>query len=237
MSEFKETLAAVLPGLGLSLTEEQLSQCEVYYKLLYEANKKMNLTTVDGEKEAALKHFADSLALLSLMDIPEGSSLLDIGTGAGFPGLALKIARPDLQITLLDSLEKRCKFLHTVIETLGLTQTEVLWGRAEDLARDPRYRGTFSCATARAVASLPVLLEYALPFLCIGGKFYALKGKEEPLPTEALSLLAGEKTREEVYTLDAVGSRRIYEFTKLGATPEKYPRKAGKVTKRPLGTK
>ena len=236
MNDFYGALTAALAALNISYTPSQLEQCGIYCRLLREANEKMNLTAITDPREMALKHFADSLCLLSYDNLAPSASLIDIGTGAGFPGLPLKIMRGDLQVTLLDSLEKRCNFLHKVISELGLTNIEVVWDRAETAGQNQAFRANFTYATARAVADLPVLLEYALPLLSLYGKFFALKGKKQDSPMDhALTALGGELSQEVGYNLPITGEeRRLYIFSKLSPTPDKYPRRPGKATKKPL---
>lgn len=238
MSEFTQELKRALTALEWEYSEEELEQAQLYWQLLLETNEKMNLTAITDHKEGAVKHFADSLCLLKYGNIKENSSIIDIGTGAGFPGLVVAIFRPDLEITLLDSLEKRCNFLNSVISRLSLTRVNVVWSRAEEAGRSQLYRGSFDYATARAVAALPVLLEYALPFLKVGGSFLAMKGPaQDDDPGYALEQLGGEFGGEASYPLPLTQEeRRIYQFTKTSPTPDKFPRRPGKPGKSPLGS-
>lgn len=236
MSEFTQELARALTALDWEYSEEQLKKCQSYWDLLLETNEKINLTAITHSKEGAVKHFADSLCLLKYGKIKENASLIDIGTGAGFPGLVLAIFRTDLEITLLDSLEKRCNFLNTVIDHLSLTGVNVVWSRAEEAGQSPLYREVFDYATARAVAALPVLLEYALPLLKVGGSFFAMKGPgQDDDPGYALQELKGEFADEVSYALPLTQEeRRLYQFIKISPTPDKYPRRPGKPGKSPL---
>ncbi|MEG0874955.1 MAG: 16S rRNA (guanine(527)-N(7))-methyltransferase RsmG [Clostridiales bacterium] len=236
MSDFKAELLKALSALDMVADDEKIAQCCKYYEILIAENQKMNLTAITKPQDVAIKHFVDSLYILKYVDLPQGSTLVDIGTGAGFPGLPLKIFRQDLNITLLDSLEKRCKFLESVITELSLKDINVVWARAEDAGRMENMREHFDYATARAVASLPVLMEYALPLLKIGGEFLPLKGKEEGISCEnALTLLNGEIVAQCSYLLPIIEEDRIiYRIKKTAATAEKYPRRSGKVTKKPL---
>ena len=158
-------------ALGVSLTEEQVGQFLRYYELLVEWNEKINLTAITEFQDVMKKHFIDSISLIKAFDVSQKVKVIDVGTGAGFPGLALKIAFPNLQVTLLDSLNKRISFLRVVIEELGLTGIETVHGRAEDLAKEKMYRESFDLSVSRAVANLSTLSEYCLPFVKIGGKF------------------------------------------------------------------
>ena len=237
-------LYSLLSELGIELDKRQACQFLDYYKLLVEWNEKINLTAITEYNDVCLKHFADSASLVKMYSSYDdmssslsGKTLCDVGTGAGFPGIPLKILVPDLKVTLFDSLYKRIKFLDTVISELGLSGIEAVHGRAEDLARTD-YRASFDHSTARAVASLPVLLEYCLPFLKNGGTFIAYKSDadEELSQSEhALSVLGGKIVSRENFLLPRSDiSRSIIFISKVGETPGAYPRKAGKPSKQPL---
>ena len=235
MSRFCHYLKDALTRLDIAFTEEQLSLAEEYKVILLRENEKMNLTAITDDEDIAVKHFADSLCLLKYGEVAENAALIDIGSGAGFPGLVLKIFRPDLRITLMDSLEKRCKFLKSAAGDLGLEEISVLCCRAEEAGREENHRERYDYATARAVAALPVLLEYALPLLKVGGAFLPLKGKaEEDSADGALAALHGEITVEHHYDLLGQGERTIYIIKKTAPTEEKYPRGVGKPAKSPL---
>jgi 16S rRNA (guanine527-N7)-methyltransferase len=223
-------------GFGAELDDDMVRQMFGYKALLLEWNEKMNLTAITDDKEIILKHFIDSLTIFPYL---KGiGSLVDVGTGAGFPGIPLKIALPGLYTVLLDSLEKRVGFLDAVISGLGLDGIKAVHMRAEDAGISPDYREKFDAATARAVASLPVLLEYCLPFVKTGGVFIAMKGsstEEIAMSGKALEMLGGEIEEVKEFTLpDTDIKRSIVIVRKLRQTPTKYPRKAGKPSKEPL---
>lgn len=239
MPTFKDSLAAALTTAALSFDDAFLLQCEAYAAALLEANKRSNLTAILTEKDIAEKHFADSLLLLKYAAIANGASIVDIGAGPGFPGLPLKLYRPDLQLVFLESNGKKCRFLREVISSLSLVQAEVYCGRAEEMGRDPYYRGRLHYATARAVAEFSVLLEYTMPLLSLGGTFFCLKGPEAEAEITAaegaLALLGGSIENIVKYSLGESGYRRcLLEVRKIAETPEKFPRRPGMPLKRPL---
>ena len=223
--------------LGISLTEVQLAQFETYMSMLLEWNNKFNLTAITGPREIILKHFADCLSIVPY--IGAGESIIDIGAGAGFPGIPLKIAMPDIRVTLLDALNKRVGFLNAVTEVLGLEDIHAVHMRAEDAARLESYRENYDIAVARAVASLPTLAEYALPFVRIGGRFIAMKGPsaadELALSAQAISTLGGEysKTVSVEIPFEDI-THNLVIVNKLSSTPPRFPRKASQITKKPL---
>ena len=211
-----------------------------YKELLVEWNEKMNLTAITEDMEVITKHFLDCLTVQSSIDLAQVKSLVDVGTGAGFPGLVLKIAFPNVHITLIDSLNKRLKFLQHVIDELGLTGIECVHGRAEDLGKNKAYREQFEVCASRAVANLAVLSEYTLPFVKKGGYLIALKGQklDEELAEgeKAITILGGtiDKLVDVVVPYTDL-NHRIAKIKKVKETPKKYPRKAGEPTKAPLG--
>lgn len=211
------------------------SRFDKYAELLKDWNTRINLTAITDDEEIRVKHFEDSLTILPY--IKENSTLVDVGTGAGFPGIPVAIARPDVNVTLVDSLEKRVKFLNCVVETLGLTNVTCIHSRAEDFGKNPDYREKFDYATARAVASMPVLLEYCLPLVKVGGSFIAMKGANaaDEKFDKALKVLGGKLKATDKFVLEGTDMERcIFTVEKAGKTPPQYPRKAGLPTKKPL---
>lgn len=241
-----EYLNSVLSGSNIVLSDEQINQFLKYYDLLIEWNKMINLTSIVEFEDVCVKHFLDCLSIIkafdsidSLYEYFNDKSLVDVGTGAGFPGIPLKILLPDLSITLIDSLDKRIKFLNEVIDKLDLHKIETYHGRVEDLANDLSFREKFDYATARAVANLPVLCEYCLPFVKVGGTFISYKSEKAEVElsssSNALSILGGTFDRDVSFTLNNTdNSRTILFINKTSSTPDKYPRKAGKPVKKPL---
>lgn len=223
-------------AFGAEIDDDMLRQLFRYKGLLLEWNEKMNLTAITDDKEIILKHFVDSLSIVPY--IKEAGSLIDVGTGAGFPGIPLKIVLPSLDTVLLDSLEKRVGFLGTAISELGLEGIKAVHMRAEDAGKSAEFRERFDAAAARAVASMPVLLEYCLPFVRTGGVFIAMKGsstEEISMSEKALEILGGKIEEVKEFTLpDTDIKRSIVIVRKLRQTPTKYPRKAGKPSKEPL---
>lgn len=234
-TQFEKDLAAI----GVELTAEQINQFLRYYELLVEWNGFMNLTAITDYDEVMKKHFVDSLSLIKTYDVSKKVSVIDVGTGAGFPGLALKIAYPNLQVTLLDSLNKRINFLNEVISQLGLTGVETVHGRAEDFAKPDRLRGKFDLCVSRAVANMSTLSEYCLPFVKVGGEFISYKSEkineEMSAAKNAISLLGGKFDRSEEFMLpDSDIYRNLVVIKKIKDTPKKFPRKAGLPSKEPL---
>lgn len=225
-------METTLGRLCPDLSRRQLAQFDAYYAMLLEWNKRMNLTAVTEKEAVAAKHFADSLAARELL--PQGAAVADVGTGAGFPGIPLIIARPDLRLTLMDGLNKRVRFLQAVTEALGLP-ADCVHIRAEDAGQDPLYRERFDVATTRAVAALPVLIELTLPLLKVGGKSIAYKAdpaQELSASKAALHLLHARAETVEVPA--TYGKRALVVLTKTAPTPKAYPRRAGTPVKNPL---
>lgn len=228
-----------LDSLSVSLTDEQIEQFIIYYEMLVEKNKVMNLTAITEFDEVLKKHFVDSLSLVKAYDMTQDISVIDIGTGAGFPGIPLKIAFPNMKITLLDSLNKRIGFLQEVIDTLGLEEIEALHGRAEDYAKPGKLREQFDLCVSRAVANLSTLSEYCIPYVKVGGKFISYKSEkisEEMKEAEhAISVLGGKVENQVAFTLpDSDIYRNLFIITKCNETPRQYPRKAGTASKNPI---
>ena len=239
-------LEDVFRSLDIILSERQLSQFITYYKLLIEWNEKINLTAITEYEDVCVKHFLDSGSIVKLFssykeasDFFKDKTMIDVGTGAGFPGICLKILFPDLMLTLMDSLDKRIKFLNEVIKELSLEKIETVHARVEEFAKKNEYREQFDFATARAVASLPVLSEYCLPFVKVGGEFIAYKSEkadeEVSLSQNAFSVLGGKLKKNVSFVLPGTDYKRaIIVIKKETNTPSGYPRKAGTPVKKPL---
>ena len=234
-----ERLIAGAKRLGLSLTSEQVGKFEVYYQELIRWNRRVNLTAIVDYEEVQVKHFLDSLTIaLALRDMPPSFRLLDVGSGAGIPGVPLKILFSNISLTLLDSVHKKTDFLDHLVARLGLEGVEVLTGRAEDLGREEGYREQFDLVVSRGVAQLPTLVELALPFCTPGGTFIAQKKGEIEgeiaQATRAIDILGGRLREVRKVELEEVGERALVIIDKLSATPHRYPRRAGVPSKRPL---
>lgn len=224
---------------GIILSDQQLSQFYKYYEMLIEWNEKMNLTAITEFEEVIKKHFLDSLSIGRILKQDSSISILDIGTGAGFPGIPIKIAFPNTEITLMDSLNKRVNFLNEVIDTLGLEKIEALHGRAEDFAKKGMLRETFDICVSRAVANLSSLSEFCLPYVKAGGIFISYKSEkameEIDLSKNAVSILGGGNICCDTFLLPGTDfSRTLVKIEKIKETPAKYPRKAGTPVKQPL---
>ena len=219
------------------LDSEKREQLTKYGNLLLEWNEKMNLTAITEPKEVVYKHFLDCLWFFKGVEIPEGAKIIDVGTGAGFPGVVLKIARPDIKLTLLDSLNKRITFLSEVCGELGFSDTQCIHARAEEGARK-ELRESFDFAVARAVAPLNVLSEYCLPYVKVGGSFISMKGpaagEEIKSARKACSLLGGGDAELISEELPVCGERSLIKIKKISQTPPKYPRNSAKISKQPL---
>ena len=229
----------ILRSFGIELSPSQLKDFQAFEDLLLEWNGKFNLTSITDPAEIHIKHFLDSLTVLKVIPNSSGLSLIDIGTGAGFPGIPLKIMLPELSLTLVESSQKKAEFCKVVVEKLHLTNTSVIAARAEDLGKDSQHREQYDWAVARAVAELSVLAEYLLPFVKIGGKALAMKGtsaKEEIQKADhALSILGGEISETADLELpNESGQRTLIVMKKIAPTPAAYPRRAGMPTKKPI---
>ena len=234
----------ILNRINIDITDDQVKQFEKYYEMLVEKNKVMNLTAITEKDEVIEKHFVDSIAIIPYlreMGILDNNNLniIDLGTGAGFPGIPLKIMLPELQFTLLDSLNKRILFLNDVIHELGLNNIKTIHGRAEDYAVDKLYREKYDICVSRAVANLSTLSEYCLPFVKKDGLFISYKAGncEEEINNSknAIKLLGGKINKVEDFVLPESTAERVFVFIKkLNNTDKKYPRKAGIPAKKPL---
>ena len=236
---FKEKLKKKAENIGIALNELQLQQFQDFYELLIEKNKVMNLTSITEEDEVIDKHFIDSLTCNRVIDMNQVKSVIDIGTGAGFPGIPLKIVYPDIDFVLLDSLNKRVRFLNEAIELLHLKKIQAVHGRAEDLARKPEFRGKFDLCVSRAVANLNTLSKYCIPFVRVNGFFIsykAQKGLEEIHESDHCMKELGSKImRVDEFKLTDIDSNRVLiKIKKCKGTSKLYPRKAGIPSKNPL---
>lgn len=237
--EKKALLQDCCEKMGISLSEGQQEQFMTYLSLLLEWNEKMNLTAITEERDVVLKHFADCLSLVPLLEWKADMQVIDVGTGAGFPGIPVKIACPAVQMTLLDSLQKRIGFLQEVGSQLHLDGVTYVHSRAEDGGQNPAYREQFDLCVSRAVANLAVLAEYCLPFLKVGGRLAALKGPDAAAEVEqaagALKKLGGRLVEiKDVEIPHTDLSHKLVFIEKVSPTPKKYPRNAGKIKKEPL---
>lgn len=234
-----KTFLSDLEKLRITLSNEQLEQFLIYYEMLVEWNEKMNLTAITDFQDVMKKHFVDSVSLIKAYDVTKSVSIIDVGTGAGFPGLALKIAFPQLRVTLLDSLNKRILFLDAVIDKLNLSDVETIHGRAEDFAKPGKLREKFDLCVSRAVANLSTLSEYCLPFVKKGGMFISYKSEkiseEFEMAENAISFLGGRVKNQVEFTLpDSDIYRNLFVIEKIKETPKKFPRKAGLPSREPL---
>jgi len=226
--------------LGITLDTEQLERFETYYRELVEWNRKMNLTRIIGYEEVQMKHFLDSLTVTAAMKQTEDAlRVIDVGTGAGLPGLPLKIALTGLHLTLLESTAKKTRFLNHLVEKLGLTDVEIVTGRAEDIARDDEYREKFDVVLSRAVASLPSLVELTMPFCAVGGRFIAQKkgamDEELCISMKAIDVMGGRLDGTKQVSLPAAGDDRVLiVIDKVRLTPPEYPRRAGVPARKPI---
>ena len=230
-------LTDAIKDYKIKLNEEQLSQLERYYELLCEWNEKINLTAITDPKGVAVKHFADSLSIFNYINVPQNARVIDVGTGAGFPGLVLKIARPDIKLTLLDSLQKRLNFLQVVCNELNL-DSRLIHSRAEEGGQDLDLRESFDLVVSRAVAQLNILCEYCIPYVRLSGSFVAFKGDadgEIKSAKKAIGILGGKINNTFKFELPFEGGgRTLVEIEKESPTPDKYPRQNGKIKSKPL---
>ena len=237
--ELINTFESKINTLHIELNKEQYNQYVTYYNMVVEKNKVMNLTGITEFDEFIDKHYIDSLSIVNAVDMTRVNSIIDVGTGAGFPGIPLKIAFPHLKITLLDSLNKRINFLNEVIETLGLQNVETCHGRAEDFGHRKEYREQYDLCASRAVANLSTLTEYCLPFVKVGGQFVSYKSgnvdNELKESSKAIKILGGEAGKVCSFVLPGTDfARTLVPIKKIKMTGNKYPRKAGVPLKKPL---
>lgn len=233
----RQLLQTYAKNLEIKLTERQLEQFDCYAETLVEWNKKMNLTAITEPKDMVIKHFVDSMTLLTVVELPQNAKLIDVGTGAGFPSVPIKIVRPDIQLTLLDSLNKRINFLKELSSVLG-QENECIHFRAEEAGKMSEYREQFDFATARAVAHLRELSEYCLPFVKVGGTFAAMKGgnveTELRESKKAIHILSGGTAKIKLLQLPDESKRSIVLIEKISQNATKYPRPSAKIAKNPL---
>ncbi len=233
----KQEFLSLFSDNGMSISDAQYDKLSAYSKLLVEWNERCNLTAILDPYGISVKHFFDSIYPFISLEIPDGAKIIDVGTGAGFPAIPLKIIKEGIEITLLDSLNKRVNFLKKVSDTLELN-ADCVHARAEEAGQLSQYREKFDVATARAVAALPELCEYCLPFVKVGGIFVSLKGsnglEEVEKATGAISILGGKLIKSESYKLPNGDGRTLVVVKKISQSPLKYPRNKGQMTKKPL---
>jgi 16S rRNA (guanine527-N7)-methyltransferase len=236
-----EKLIAGAQKLGLQLSPKQIGQFEIYYQELVDWNRKVNLTSITGYEEVQVSHFLDSLTVTLALRLPEGKGMpvIDVGTGAGLPGIPLRILLPGIKLTLLEATAKKAKFLYHLTARLGLEDVEVVVGRAEEVAHDAKYREKFSLVLSRAVAPLPTLTELALPFCTVGGKLIAQKKGEIDLELSrasgAITVLGGQLREVKAVALEEFADKRwLVVIDKVAPTPLEYPRRPGMPKKRPI---
>lgn len=233
----KELLCTTIQKIGVSIDDKAFERLDKYAQMLVETNKSFNLTAITEPDDVTVKHFADCLALFGKVNIPENAKIIDVGTGAGFPGLVLLLTRPDIKMTFLDSTKKKLGFIQNVLDETGIS-AEVVHARAEEAGQNPQYRENFDFATARAVANLTNLSEYCLPFVKVGGKFVSMKtaASDEEIASakKAIGILGGKIEEDIIFDLTDGMPRRIVEIKKLSQTPTKYPRPSAKIAKNPI---
>lgn len=233
-----EKIVPLCSEFGIEINDKIIDRLNKYGNLLLEWNEKINLTAITEPEDVLYKHFYDCILFFKNVYVPQNAKIIDVGTGAGFPGLVLKIVRDDLEVTLLDSLNKRITFLNDVIDKLGLKKITAVHSRAEDGGKNPLYREKFDISCARAVAAMPVLLEYCTPFVKVGGQFVSMKGPtatdEVALCNNAMKQLGVQKPTIICETLTGEEQRTFVSFKKISQTQAKYPRNSGKIAKQPL---
>ena len=233
----KDLLREKAEMFHVKLDETALERFDIYGKLLVEWNEKINLTAITDPEGVTIKHFLDSITIFSYVDIPEGAKVIDVGTGAGFPGLAMLIARPDLDMTLMDSTKKRLMVIENILENIGL-KADVVHSRAEEAGQNKEYREKYDFSTARAVTNLRDLAEYCLPFVKVGGSFIPMKSakaqEEIAEGKKAIHVLGGQIIKQDTFDLLDCGERTIINVKKISSTPAKYPRPSAKIAKNPI---
>ena len=233
----KELFYNTIKPFEISVDEEAFNRLDKFAEMLIETNKSFNLTAIKEPDDVTVKHFADCLSIFKYVDIPENAKIIDVGTGAGFPGLVLKLYRPDIQMTFLDSTKKRLGFIENVLNECGI-KGDILHMRAEEAAQLTKYREKYDFATARAVAALPVLSEYCLPFVKVGGSFVSMKSAESneeiSEAKKAINVLGGKIEEDILFDLVENMPRRIIRIKKNSQTPTKYPRPSAQIAKKPL---
>ncbi len=233
----KELFYETIKSFDINVDDSTFARLDKYAEMLIETNKSFNLTAIKEPDDVTVKHFADCLAIFKYVDIPENAKVIDVGTGAGFPGLVMKLFRPDIQMTFLDSTKKKLGFIENVLNECGVSG-EILHMRAEEAAQLSKYREKFDFATARAVAALPVLSEYCLPFVKVGGTFISMKSAEsnEEISEgkKAINILGGNIQENIVFDLVENMPRRIILIKKNSQTPTKYPRPSAQISKKPI---
>lgn len=236
MNTFSKIFDSSINKFNIFLSEEQIEKFNTYCQMLLKWNEKINLTAITDPNQIAVKHFADSISIFAFAQINEGASVIDVGTGAGFPGIPLAIVRPDIKLTLLDSLNKRLVFLKEVTNTLGIS-CDIIHMRAEDGGKAEHLREKFDIAVSRAVANLNVLSEYCIPFVKVGGQFIAMKGPniEEEIRNSknSITVLGGKIKKIESFNIGD-NSRNLLIIDKIKKTPSVYPRHGSKISKKPL---
>ena len=233
----KDLLYNTIKPFEITVDEDAFSRLDTFAEMLIETNKSFNLTAIKEPDDVTVKHFADCLSIFKYVDIPENAKNIDVGTGAGFPGLVLKLYRPDIQMTFLDSTKKRLGFIENVLNECGI-KGDILHMRAEEAAQLSKYREKYDFATARAVAALPVLSEYCLPFVKVGGSFVSMKSAESneeiSEAKKAINILGGKIEEDILFDLVENMPRRIIRIKKNSQTPTKYPRPSAQISKKPL---
>lgn len=239
MTEFisKSLLKEKAALYGVELDEKSLERFDIYARLLVDWNEKINLTAITEPDEIVIKHFVDSLTVFSAIEIPQGARVIDVGTGAGFPGVVMLIARPDLDITLMDSTNKKLNVIRDILENIGL-EANVVHKRAEEAGQSKDYREAYDFATARAVSNLRDLSEFCLPFVKVGGTFISMKSAKADEEIEegkkAIAVLGGKIREKKTFSLEDAGERTVILIEKSSSTPAKYPRPSAKMAKNPI---